>query len=400
MSENERLKFVLLTDTFLPGGGGSRHYYYNLFKRIAEKGDRVSILTSKVPGWQSFDAGVQTDLFRISRSFKPHRNLSYSQLPKLVMPSLAAAVRLTVEKPDILHCGDLYPPGLIGVILRKVRGLPFIAYCHGEDITLTDQRRFQPKVRDLVYQQAAAIIANGDFAIKNLLRIGMPNRKIYKITPGVDTAVFHPMPPDPELRQRYGIRDEVVLMTVARLTPRKGQSRVLHALAALGPTVSAVKYIICGKGSDEGSLRALANELGLQDRVVFAGFVPQEELNRHYNLADIFVMPNRVDSGDIEGFGMVFLEANATAKPVIGGRSGGAAEAVSHGETGLLVDPDDDGELRSALHALITNADLRRTLGATGLSRVRSEFAWESRAAQTRELSSEIVAGCRHKIQT
>jgi phosphatidylinositol alpha-1,6-mannosyltransferase len=400
MTQDGQLEFLLITDTFLPHAGGSRLYYYNLFKRIAEMGDRVSILTSKVPGWQFFDCRVQTDRFRIRRSFKPLRDLSYSQLPKLIGPLIKAGAVAISERPAVLHCGDLYPPGLIGVILKRLGRLPFIAYCHGEDITLTDRRRFQPKVRNLIYQRADAIIANGDFAIENLLRIGIPCRKIHKVTPGVDTSVFYPLAPDPELRQRYGIRDEVVLMTVARLAPRKGHSRVLHALAALGSAAPPVKYIICGIGSDEQKLRAIASQLQLQDRVVFAGFIPEDELNRHYNLADVLVMPNRVESGDIEGFGMVFLEANAAGKPVIGGRSGGASEAILHGETGLLVDPNDDGELRSALHTLITNADLRRRLGATGLSRARSEFTWASRAAQIRELSSEIVAGCRHKIHT
>jgi phosphatidylinositol alpha-1,6-mannosyltransferase len=392
------LKVVLLTDTFLPHAGGSRLYYYNLFKRIAEMGDRVSILTSKVPGWQVFDSKMKTQTLTIKRCFKPLKDLSYAQLPRLVGPFVIAAAAAISQSPDILHCGDLYPPGLIGVILKKWGHLPFVAYCHGEDITLTDQRRFQPKVRNLIYRRADAVIANSDFAVTNLLRIGISQEKIHKITPGVDTSVFYPLAPDADLRQRYGIRNEVVLVTVARLVPRKGQSRVLHALAVLGSTIPSVKYVICGSGRDEPRLRAITSELKLQDRVVFAGSVPEDQLNLHYNLADIVVMPNHEEVGDVEGFGMAFLEGSAVGKPVIGGRSGGAPEAVLDGETGILVGTDDDEELRRALHTLIINAELRRKFGANGLSRAQSAFSWEKRAVRLREINCNIVASRRKAI--
>jgi phosphatidylinositol alpha-1,6-mannosyltransferase len=383
---------VLLTDTFLPHAGGSRFYYFNLFKRVAEMGNDVTVLTSKVEGWQEFDACEQTNFFKIRRRGRPMPNHRYIHLPKIAGPLLTAGAFSFLQRPSIIHCGDLYPPGLVGVILKKVVGLPFVAYSHGEDITLTDQRRFQPKVRDLIYRMADAVIANGNFAVENLLRSGVPPNKIHKITPGVDSSVFYPEAPDMELRQRYGITDEVVLMTVARLVPRKGQDRVIRALATLCSDVPSVKYVIGGRGPEEARLRALTAELNLQDKVVFAGFVPGDQLNRHYNLADVVVMPTREEAGDVEGFGMVFLEANAAGKPVIGGRSGGSAEAVVDGETGFLVDPNDDQELRLALNKLITDSQLRRSFGLNGMRRARAEFDWESRAVALRKLSYDIAA--------
>jgi phosphatidyl-myo-inositol dimannoside synthase len=389
------MRIALLTDEFLPHAGGSRFYYYNLFKRISTMGDEVTVLTSKVPGWQEFDNKEQTKCFTIKRNFKSLRDLSYSQLPKIFGPMLISVFFSALHRPDVLHSGDLYPPGVIAIMLKKLFGIPFVAYCHGEDITLTDERRFQPRLRNMIYHSANAIIANGEFAVQNLLRIGIEREKIHKITPGLDVSLFYLDTADTGLRRRYAIDGELVLMTVARLVSRKGHSRVIRALADLTPDVPSFKYVIVGRGPLEAELRALTIERNLQDRVIFAGFVADDQLNHHYNLADVVVMPNTGDDGDVEGFGMVFLEANAAGKPVIGGRSGGTAEAILDKETGFLVDPSDDQELRDALYTLLTDGELRRRMGLAGLRRAQTEFSWESRAAELRAIS-HAVAGAKN----
>ena len=393
MTKGERLRITLLTDVFLPQAGGSRFYYYNLFRRISEQDD-VMLLTTKVSGWEAFDAREQTPSFRIRRRFKPLPTWGYFQLPKMAGTLLRALFFGLRSRPDVLHCGDLYPPGLTGVIIKKLLGIPLVAYCHGEDITLTDERKYQPKIRDLIYHSADAVIANGAFAVEKLLENGIAREKIFKITPGLDTSVFFPEPCD-LLRRRYGLHDELVLLTVARLIPRKGHSRVLHAIAALGSDVPPLKYVIGGRGPQEKVLRDLAAELHLEDKIIFAGFVSEQEINLHYNLADIVLMPNTEEEGDVEGFGMVFLEANATGKPVIGGRSGGTSDAVEDGVTGYLVDSGNDSELIERLRQLLTDNDLRSKMGAAGLARVRTEFTWEPRAAKLRAISAEIAVANR-----
>jgi phosphatidyl-myo-inositol dimannoside synthase len=390
---NSHLRIALLTNSFLPHAGGSRFYYFNLFKRIAAYGDEITIMTSKVPDWQQFDAREQTPRLKIRRHFKPLPNHSYSQLPKVAGPMLVAWSECLFRRPDILHCGDLYPEGLIGVILKKMLGMPFVAYCHGEDITLTGERRFQPNLRNAIYRNADAVIANGDFAFDNLLRIGIEKGKIHKITPGLDTSVFFPEESDAKLRERYGIDAmDVVVMTVARLVPRKGHARIIRALSELRAEIREFKYVIVGRGPIEAELRALASQLNMLDKVVFAGFVPEGELNRHYNMADIVAMPNTEVAGDLEGFGMVFLEANAAGKPVIGGRSGGTSAAVADGKSGFLVDSGAEVELHDALRKLLTDRCLRERMGAVGLRRARAEFDWDSRAATLRKISYDIVA--------
>jgi phosphatidylinositol alpha-1,6-mannosyltransferase len=397
MTDQKRLHIALLTDTFLPHAGGSRFYYYNLFRRVSAHQD-VLVLTTKIPGWEDFDAREQTASFRIKRRFKPLRDLSYSQLPKLA-GTIMRALELAMKRPDVLHCGDLYPPALIGVMLKRVFGIPFVAYSHGEDFTLTSGRRYQSKVRNLIYRSADAVVANGTFAVEKLLEIGISQKKIFKITPGLDTNVFFPQSSD-ELRLRYGLGSELVVMTVARVVPQKGHSRVIRAIAALGDDVPPLKYIIAGKGSHEKALRELAAELRVQDKVIFAGFIPEAELNLHYNLADVVVMPNlQTEGGDIEGFGMVFLEANAAGKPVIGGRSGGTADAVADGVTGYLVDSGNDEDLIEKLRRLLADGELRNRMGAAGLRRAQTEFSWEPRAALLRTINAEIAGSNESKPQ-
>ena len=167
--------------------------------------------------------------------------------------------------------------------------------------------------------------------------------------------------------------------TVGNLVARKGHDMVIRALPRVRQTVPDVTYLIIGDGPYRGQLEALAGALGVRDRVIFAGGIPNEELPPIYALSDLFVMPSRDQSEecDVEGFGVVFLEANACAKPVVGGRSGGICEAISDGVTGLLVDPNDPEDIANALVRLLTNSDLATRLGKRGRLRVVRDFSWE-----------------------
>jgi len=152
-----------------------------------------------------------------------------------------------------------------------------------------------------------------------------------------------------------------------------------------------VHYLIVGTGEEKQNLERLTRDLGIASLVTFVGYVPEAQLPDYYNVSDLFVMPNREESnGDIEGFGMVFLEAGASAKAVLGGRSGGASEAVLDGVTGLLADPQSVEEITSCLKTLLGNSDLRAKLGEAGRRRAVNEFDWDCRAEQLWQLNREI----------
>jgi len=395
-SADARIRVLLLVDSFLPHAGGSREYYNNIYRNLVDLGDsEVTILTKKTPGWKEFDSTASSELFHIKRRYKPLASTKYHELPKGLGPFLDAAWQVLRHSPAIVHAGDLYPPGVMAMFLKKLVGLPYVVYCHGEEITQTDHFRYQPRVRDRIYKYANAVVANSEFARQNLLRIGVAEERIHKITPGVDFTRFRPMPPRTDLLKRYRLEGKIVLLTVARLVPRKGHRVALQAFEKVSSEVPDAHYLIVGTGPEEGRLRQSVQDAGLSDRVTFAGFIPGTELPDIYNLCDIMVMPNRqAEDGDVEGFGIVFLEANAAGKPVVGGRSGGAIEAVVEGVTGFLVNPDDPDELAGVLRTLLFGRELRRKLGKAGAQRVVSEFSWKTRADTLRKVNSEILHKC------
>ncbi len=392
-ASTNRTRILLLADSFLPHAGGSREYYHNIYSKLVELGDsQVTLLTKKIPGWREFDRAASTEHFRIIRRFKPLRSWKYQELPKGLGPFLGAVWHAMHFSPAIVHGGDLYPPGLTAMILKKLMGLPYIVYCHGEEIPQLDQYKYQPRVRNRIYLNADAVIAASEFTRNNLLRLGVPDDRICKIVPGVDSERFRPMPRRADLVERFGLQGKTVVLTVARLIPRKGHRVVLEAFCKVCNEIPNAQYLIVGAGPEEFRLRQMVSEAGLNQRVTFAGYVPAEQLPDIYNLCDIMVMPNREEkSGDVEGFGIVFLEANAARKPVIGGRSGGAIEAIVEGKTGYLVNPEDPNELAGVLRRLLLDQDLREELGRAGARRAKSEFSWTSRAEMLRALNQDIL---------
>ena len=386
---------LLLTDAFLPHAGGSRIYYYNLYSRLVqEHGERVTVLTRKFPGWQAFDSQLPVGL-RIRRFGRRSDHVRVTQWPKL-LPYFARTLQLwCFEHGDIIHTGDLFPAGICGALLNRLARIPYLTFCHGEEIPQSQGYRYQPHVRDWIYRNAAVVVANSKFTREKLVEIGIDGSKIHVITPAVDWEHLKPEAKDPDVVRRYNLEDKVVLLTVGRLVRRKGQEMVLAALARLRNRDS-VRYIIAGTGEDEQRLKNLTIQLGLGDVVVFTGYVAEDNIPRLFHSCDVFVMPNyQLPSGDLEGFGMVFLEASAAGKPVIAGKSGGTGDSVQDGVTGFLVDPLNPEQLLGRIEQLLTNAELRRTMGCAGRMWACTEFDWKTRAAALHKLNLSIAGRLR-----
>lgn len=386
------MKILLLTEMFPPHAGGSRVYYYNLYKALLTQfSDQAVVLTKKVPGWKEFDQCESTENLQIIRRGKPLRTTKYYELPKITMPLVETLWLLYKQKIDIIHAGDLYPPGVIALLIKRVLGIPYVAYCHGE-ISQTDRYRYQPVVRNWIYREADAVVANSEYTRRSLLEIGVPAVRIHKITPGVDLEQFAPRPANADLVRQFFLQDKTVLLTVGRLVSRKNHATVIRAVANVSHELPGLQYLIVGEGPEEAGLRRLVQELGLAKVVTFVGRVSSQLLPDFYNLCDLFVLPNCQDiNGDVEGFGMVFLEANACGKAVIGGHSGGTEDAIVDGVTGCLVEPENVDELSAMLKRLLLNSTFRQNIGFAGLRRARSEFDWRTRARRLREVSSEVV---------
>jgi len=386
------MNIALLTDSFLPHAGGSRVYYFNMFKRLSEQhGDHVSILTKKVPGWEVFDASVKTDTLRIERHAYPLPNWKYHQAPK-VMPDLFRTLRmLRARHVSLLHAGDLFPQGVVCMWLKRMLKVPYIVYAHGEEITQTDNSRYAYRIRDQIYRNADIVIAANEFARQNLIRIGIKDTSIQKLTPGVDSERFAPQPPREDLMRDLQLSGKTVILSVGRLVPHKGHSVILSALARLSGSTINYHYLIVGEGPNKASLMSLVADLQLSDKVTFVGKIPESDLADFYRLSDLFVLANREVKGEMEGFGMVFLEANAAGKPVLGGRTGGTGEAIVENSTGILVNPEDVDGVAQSLELLLSNVELRGRLGKAGRHRAVADFSWSERARLLHEICWELL---------
>src|SRR5690242_3270662 len=274
---SRRLKHLVMTDAHLPHSGGSRVYYSNLYSNLlAQSSDEITVLTKKVPGWREFDAATSSYRYRIKRLFRPLPSWRYAQLPKFILPFFHGLGALVAGDYDVLHCGDLFPQALNGVALRALFGIPLIVFCHGDEVSQTDKRRLQPRIRNFVYRHADIVVAANEFARQGLLRAGIPEDKIHKLTPGVDVTHFHPQPRNKELIAQYGLEGKKVLLTVARLVPRKGHKVVLQALPKVRREISNIHYLIAGDGPDRQYLEKLAKDLKVDDAVTFAGDIPHD----------------------------------------------------------------------------------------------------------------------------
>jgi phosphatidylinositol alpha-1,6-mannosyltransferase len=180
---------------------------------------------------------------------------------------------------------------------------------------------------------------------------------------------------------------------MGRLQRRKGQDMVIQALSLILKKFSNVKYLIAGIGEELAALQQLAQDLGVWDNVVFVGQVTDHERAAYYAACDVFIMPNRQIGADIEGFGMVFLEAGAAGKPVIGGKSGGTGEAIKDGVTGLRVDGDNVKSIVGAVLSLLTDSTKAHAMGERGKQWVETAFAWESIVERTRQLATTVALG-------
>ena len=281
------------------------------------------------------------------------------------------------ERPQVVILASV-DDSHFGLWLHRWFRIPFIVFAYGNEILETIQQQY--KRQQMALRLANRVLATSRYTAGIAHTAGADPERTKVVWPGCDSDLFRPMVARDDLRQKLlGARHrERVILTVGNLVSRKGQDMVIRALPDLCRRVPDLVYLIVGDGPYRGELEKLAVDLGVRDRVVFVGRVPDQELPELYSLCEVFVMVSRarLEENDVEGFGIVLLEANACGKPVVGGRSGGVPDALVEGITGLLVDPLKPAEITEALARLLTNQDLATSLGKHGRERVIQEFQW------------------------
>lgn len=378
----DQYRCLVITELFLPTKGGTAVWFDEVYRRLG--GKEVHIVTADVPGADEYDKNHNNTVHRVGLKrywwLKPESLAMYT---KLFIKAASIALR---HKIDAVHAGRVLPEGLVGLMVSRLFRKSLVIYAHGEEITTWRQSgKFRAML--FTYRRADKVIANSEFTRNELLNIGVAPENIVLISPGVDVHRFTPELPVDDLRSGIGIStDQKLILSVGRLSRRKGFDMVLRAMRDLLDQGMDIHYALIGIGEDRQYLQSLASELGVAAGVHFLGHVPADDLPRWYNACDLFAMPNREINGDTEGFGMVFLEAAACGKPAIAGMAGGTGSAIEHGTTGLRVDGSDLSAVVEALRTLLGDADYAEKVGATALERARSGFSWEAVAERTRAL--------------
>lgn len=273
--------------------------------------------------------------------------------------------------------------GLAAFLLGKLFRIPYAIFAHGLDIGNPEKSKKVDALMRMVLSGASTVLANSNYT-KGLVE---------KTVPGTNVAVLHPPLGPVVCYKRYSMPDkkerrEKALLTVARLVEHKGQDTVLRSLPLIIKRFPGIIYRIVGEGPYEARLREIARELGLDGHVKFEGKVSDEELASIYEESDIFVMVSRSipERGEVEGFGIVYLEAGSFGKPVIGARSGGIPDAVLNGVTGVLVNPLDEKELADAVMRVLSDDVLAKRMGDEGKRRAAEDLSIEIFGAQLRKL--------------
>ena len=368
---------LVVSEVFPPAIGGSGALLENVYRRIPDR--RVRVLTRDVPPELPPYSGP-LEVSRISMSAPDWGVIRPSSLRRHLRTARAIRQALGRE-PAVVHCARALPEGLSAAMALAGGAGRYACWLHGEELGFASTSRELTWLARRVYSGATTVFANSHNSARLLIRDwGVPEEKVHVVHPGVDPERFRPDVDGAALRSRVARPDDVVFLSVGRLQRRKGHDMVLQALAQLRARVPGVRYVIVGEGPHQRQLEADVDALGLTNIVHFAGPARAEDLPAWYAASDVFVMPNRSDGVDFEGFGMVFLEAAAAGKPAIGGQSGGVPEAVEDGVTGRLVDGTNIAELEAAMRALAESQSLRAQYGGAGRERAVRQFTWDRAA--------------------
>ncbi|KKQ80073.1 MAG: Glycosyl transferase group 1 [Parcubacteria group bacterium GW2011_GWC2_38_7] len=367
---------LLATIDFPPQTGGVANYWANLCRELSS--DSLVVLAPEATNSIDFDVKQEYSVYRQNLI-----NKNKWLWPKWLPLFLSVGRLIKSERIEFLIVAQILPIGIIAYIHKKLFNLPYGVSLHGLDLNLT-QVNFRKKwITKLILNSADWIIVNSEFT-KRLIKKYFPEIKL-KIEivypcPNINSENVSQVIKD-NLIVKNDLSGKKIILTVGRLVERKGQDMVLKSFLKVFEKVPEARYVIVGQGPDQARLKQLVLDLGLGNQVIFYDKVDDSELPAFYDLADVFVMPCReLPDGDVEGFGIVFLEAGVYKKPVIAGRSGGAVEAVEHNITGIVVDPNNEKEIAEAIIYLLQNPEHARALGENGYARVQEKFNWAEQA--------------------
>ena len=372
-------RVLLVTNDFPPRRGGIQSYLHELVGQLLRSDSDYS-LTVYAPKWkgcEEFDEEARATGYEVAR---------HPTTLMLPGPGVDERMRRLIADNDVetVWFGAAAPLALLAPRARSAGARRVVASTHGHEVgwsmlplARNALRRIGDDTDVVTYVSA---YTRGRFASA----FG-PHAALEYVPPGVDTDRFAPDPAArAEMRSRYGLGDRPVIVCLSRLVPRKGQDMLIRALPAIRERVGGAALVIVGGGPYLATLHRLARETGVSDHMVFTGGVPAAELPAHHAMADVFAMPCRTRGAglDVEGLGIVYLEASSTGVPVVAGDSGGAPETVQDGVTGRVVNGRDVDEIATAVGDILVDPIQAAEMGAAGRRWAVGNWQWRNQAAR------------------
>jgi phosphatidylinositol alpha-1,6-mannosyltransferase len=374
------MRILCVTNDFPPRAGGIQAFVHGVLVR--QPVGSVVVYAPKWKGDTAFDA---------EQPFPVVRHPTSLMLPEPTVLRRAREIARS-EGCDRVVFGAAAPLGLLAPRLAGAGVRRSVGITHGHEAAWA-QTPGPKQVLRRIGEGLSTVTYLGGYTRGKIARaLSVPAAgRMRQLVPGVDSALFNPVRrgEGAEIRARHGLTDRPVVVCVSRLMPRKGQDSLIRALPQIRErTGQDVALLIVGGGPYRKDLQDLVAATGVGRDVVITGGVPWEELPAHYAAGDVFAMPCRTRQGgwDVEGLGIVYLEASATGLPVVSGDSGGAPDAVREGETGFIVGGRDQAALVARVSQLLADPGLRATLGRAGRQWVVDEWGWERSALRLRLL--------------
>ena len=364
-------KTLIVTNDFPPRPGGIQTFVHNMAVRMPA--EKIVVYAST---WRD---GREVARFDAEQPFQVVRDRTTMLLPTPGVTRRAAEI-LRAEGCGSVWYGAAAPLGLTAPALRRAGADRLLGMTHGHEAAWAQL----PASRQLLRRIGAGtdtLTYLGEYTRSRIASAVGPEAaaRMAQVPPGVDEKMFHPDSGGAEVRARLGLSSRPVIVCVSRLVPRKGQDTLIRALPRVLAAEPDTVLLIVGDGPYRSDLERLAGETGVATSVRFTGAVPWAELPAHYGAGDVYAMPCRTRRGglDVEGLGIVYLEASATGLPVVAGDSGGAPDAVLEGETGYVVPGRDLDQLADRLVTLLQDPALRARLGERGRAWVEQNWRWD-----------------------
>jgi phosphatidylinositol alpha-1,6-mannosyltransferase len=375
-------RILLVTNDFPPRSGGIQSYLENLVGELVRTGTHtLTVYAPKWKGCEAFDAEAALSGYDVVR------HPTTLMVPE---PTVAMRMRRLIAGRDVdtVWFGAAAPLALLAPLARDAGASRVVASTHGHEVGWSMLPLARTALRR-IGNDTDVVTFISNYTRDRFASAFGPQAALERLSPGVDTDRFEPdSVARAELRARYGLGGRPVVLCLSRLVPRKGQDILIRALPAIRERIDDAVLVIVGGGPYRSTLHQLAHEFGVAEHVVFTDGVPADELPAHHAMADVFAMPCRTRGAglDVEGLGIVYLEASASGVPVVAGRSGGAPESVVDGETGLVVDGEDVGAVAAAVGDLLADPARAAQMGAAGRRWVVDNWQWRTKAQRLGEL--------------